>query len=241
MKISNYLDATYLKTPEQSGKTDKETAQIIRELIDEAIDNAYKLVMIRPEYVAMAKETIANANSTVLVGTVIGFHEGTASVEEKLAEAQKAIDDGADELDFVLNYTAFLNGQVNLVKSEVFKGTQLVLDNQKTIKWIIETAALTDDGIIAVTTLIKDVVLANFGEENADKVFVKSSTGFFKTTGNKPAGATFEAMEIIVAHAGPLKVKAAGGVKNYEHAKKMIELGVDRIGTSSAKEIINSQ
>ncbi|PIE49772.1 MAG: deoxyribose-phosphate aldolase [Flavobacteriales bacterium] len=241
MNINNYLDATYLKTPEQSGKTEAETIKIVNDLIEEAIKNEYKLVMIRPKYVAMAKKKIAESNRDVLVGTVIGFHQGTSSIEEKLAEAQKTIDEGADELDFVINYPAFLDGKINLVKSEVFKGTQLVLAYQKTIKWIIETAALTDDEIIAITTLIKDVVISNFDQEKAYNVFVKSSTGFFKTIDNKPSGATFEAMKLIVENARPLQVKAAGGVKNYEQAKKMITLGVDRIGTSSAKQIIHSK
>ena len=89
--------------------------------------------------------------------------------------------------------------------------------------------------IMAILLLF--VTTSNFAEENADKIFVKSSTGFYKTDDNKPAGATFEGMELIVKNAKPLQVKAAGGVKNYEDAVKMINLGVDRIGTSSAKII----
>lgn len=241
MNINRYLDATYLKTPEQSGKSEKETAEIVMCLIKEAVQNDYKLAMIRPEYVAMAKNKIAKADNDLLVGTVIGFHEGTASIADKLAEAKQAIDDGADELDFVINYPAFLKDELQLVEDEVLQGTKLTLESGKTIKWIIEIAALNHDEIVAITKLVKEVVLANFEKKKADKVFVKSSTGFFKTTGNKPSGATFEAMKLIVAHAKPLKVKAAGGVKNYAQAKKMIELGVDRIGTSSALQIMTSK
>ncbi len=241
MNIQSYLDSTYLKTSEQAGISDNETKKNVEHLIDEAIENDFKLVMIRPNFVKHAREIIDKANSEVLVGTVIGFHEGTYSVEEKLKEAEKAIEDGADELDFVVNYTAFLEGKINLVKSEVFKGIQLALQNDKTVKWIIEIAALTNDEIIAITQLIRNVVLTNFDEDKAEKVFVKSSTGFYKTENGKPNGATFEAMELISEHAKPLSIKAAGGVRNYQDAVKMIALGVSRIGTSSAKAIFDGR
>jgi len=237
VNINQYLDATYLKMPAQANISEKETEKKVIALIEEAIQENFKLVMIRPNYVSLAKKLITDANSEVSVGTVIGFHEGTASIEQKLEEAQKAIDDHVDELDFVINYTAFLEAKINLIKSEIFKGTKLALDHHKIAKWIIEIAALNNDEIIAITQLIKDIVLANFGEENAKNVFVKSSTGFYKTNDNKPNGATFEAMQLIVENAKPLQAKAAGGVKSYQDAEKMINLGVTRIGTSSAKLI----
>ena len=79
--------------------------------------------------------------------------------------------------------------------------------------------------------------LENFGIEAAQKVFVKSSTGFYKTEHNLPNGATFETMKLIVENSKPLQIKAAGGVRDYETAVKMIKIGVDRIGTSTSKEI----
>ncbi len=239
MNIAQYLDSTYLKTDAQATISSKETKQNVISLIDEAIENNFKLVMIRPIYVSLAKKLIDDAKSDVLVGTVIGFHEGTNSIEEKLIEAQKAIDDNADELDFVINYPAFLNGQINLIKAEVYKGTKIALENDKIAKWIIEIATLSNDEIVAITKIIHDVVIDNFGEEKAHNVFVKSSTGFYKTEGGKPNGATFEAMQLIVENAKPLQSKAAGGVRNYEDAVKMVELGVTRIGTSSSKAIID--
>lgn len=237
MNINQYLDSTYLKTAVQANISEAATKQKVIDLVNEAIENNFKLAMIRPEFVAMAKKMVAEADSEVLIGTVIGFHEGTYSTNEKLSEAQKAINDNVDELDYVVNYTAFKQEKINLVKAEVYKGTKLALDNNKVAKWIIEIAALTNEEIIALTQLIRDVVLQNFGEENAANVFVKSSTGFFKTEDGKPNGATFEAMELIVENAKPLPAKAAGGVRNYEDAVKMVEMGVTRIGTSSAKVI----
>ncbi|MGV6844689.1 MAG: deoxyribose-phosphate aldolase [Lutibacter sp.] len=237
MNIGNYLDSTYLKTAKQAEISEEENQKKVIALINEAITHHFKLAMIRPKYVNLARTLIDKNNGNVLVGTVIGFHEGTYSIEEKLNEAEKALADGVDELDYVINYPAFKKGQINLVKSEVFKGTKIGLDNDKAVKWIIEVAALDDDEIVAITQLIKDVVVTNFGEEKAQNVFVKSSTGFFKTENGKPAGATFEAMELIVNNCRPLQAKAAGGVRSYEDAVKMVELGVSRIGTSSALKI----
>jgi deoxyribose-phosphate aldolase len=237
ININQYLDSTYLKTAKQANISEEETKKNVQALINEAIENDFKLAMIRPEYVAMAREMISKANANVLIGTVIGFHEGTNTTDEKLKEALQAVKDDVDELDYVVNYTAFKEEKINLVKAEVFKGTKLALDANKVAKWIIEIAALTNEEIIALTQLIRDVVLENFGQENAAKVFVKSSTGFFKTDEGKPNGATFEAMELIVENAKPLPAKAAGGVRNFDDAVKMVEMGVTRIGTSSAKLI----
>ena len=116
-----------------------------------------------------------------------------------------------------------------------------LVENHKIVKWIIEVAALTSKEIIVISQLIKDIVFNDFGKENSDKVFVKSSTGFYKTENNLPNGATFEAMKLIVENARPLKIKAAGGVRDYQTAVKMVELGVDRIGTSSSKEIVRKE
>ena len=241
MEINQYLDATYLKTASQANLSEEENQQKVIDLIKEAILYDYKLIMIRAKYIPLAKEMLQEADKSNLIGTVIGFHEGTYTIEEKLEEAQKAINLGADELDFVVNYEAFKRGEIDLVKNEITKGIELSLANNKVVKWIIEVAALTNKEIIVISQLIKDIVFDVFGEENADKVFVKSSTGFFKTENNLPNGATFETMKLIAENAKPLKIKAAGGVRDYETAVKMVELGVDRIGTSSSKEIVNKE
>ena len=237
MNINQYLDSTYLKTAEQANISEEETKQQVIDLVNECIESNFKLAMIRPKFVAMAHEMVKASNSETVIGTVIGFHEGTYTTSQKLDEAQKAIDDDVDELDYVINYEAFKEGKINLVKAEVYKGTKLAMENNKIAKWIIEIAALTNEEIIVITQLIRDVVLDNFSEENAANVFVKSSTGFYKTEGGKPNGATFEAMELIVENAKPLPAKAAGGVRNFEDAVKMVNLGVTRIGASSAKVI----
>ena len=241
MKMHQFLDATYLKSSAQAGITEAENLEIVKSLTNEAIANNYKLLMIRAKYIPKVKQLLRIANAPTLIGTVIGFHEGTSTVAKKLTEAETAIDLGADELDFVLNYNAFKEGNFQLIDQEIIACTKYCLEKQKVIKWIIETAALTNEEIVVISQRIREIVLKHFTIASAKNVFVKSSTGFYKTANHIPNGATLENMRLIIAHAKPLKVKAAGGVKTLEMAKKMIALGVDRIGTSSAKEIVKNE
>lgn len=241
MDIRPFIDSTYLKTASQAGLDDGQNQLVAEAFIREAVEERFKLIMIRPEMVALAKKIISEAASNVQIGTVIDFPKGQSNIEQKLHEAHQAIVDGADELDFVCNYQAFKNGEVDLVKEEILRGTQLALDNNKIIKWIIEVAALTDKQIIQLSALIKNVVISNFKEADYASVFVKSSTGFYQTQNNEPNGATVPSIIMMIENASPLSVKAAGGVRNYEDAIEMIKLGVKRIGTSAAKAIVNGE
>lgn len=241
MDIKNYLDSTYLKTLEQSGLKPAEHKKMVISFIQEAIDYQFKLIMIRPDQVKLAKEMIVKAKSKVDIGTVISFPEGKNTIEEKLAEAQEAIDNGADDLDFVCNYQAFIEGDLETLKTEILLGTQLGLKHNKIVKWIIEVAALTEKQIIQISCLIKKIVVSNFKEEFYHHVFVKSSTGFYKTENNLPNGATIPSIVMMLENASPLSVKAAGGVRTYDEALEMIKLGVKRIGTSAALAIVSGQ
>ena len=241
MNIRQYLDSTYLKTAAQANLTEAENTQVVKDTIEEAIAEQFKLIMIRPDKVSLAKEMISEAKSNLLIGTVIDFPEGKSSLEEKLAEANVAIQDGANELDFVCNYEAFKNGEIDLVKNEILQCTLLGLTNNKVVKWIIEVAALNDKEIIQLSALIKNIVIQNFEENEYSSVFVKSSTGFYKTENNLPNGATVSSIIKMLENASPLPVKAAGGVRTYEEAVEMINLGVKRIGTSNAKAIANGE
>lgn len=240
MDIRHYLDSTYLKTPEQAGLSADENREVVAGFVREAIDEKFKLMMIRPDMVAMAKQMIRDAESSLRVGTVIDFPEGKSAVTDKVDEALEAIQSGADELDFVCNYTAFKAGDEVVVRDEVLSGTRLGLEHLKTVKWIIEVAALTDSEIVRICSLIKNVVVSNF-EGYYDEVFVKSSTGFYSTPDGIPNGATLSSVTIMLENAAPLPVKAAGGVRTFEEAVQMINLGVKRIGTSSAKAIADGQ
>ncbi len=237
MNIKSYLDSTYLKTAKQANVSETVNLKIIKNSIQEAILEGFKLIMIRPENVSLAKKMIQDVNSKLTIGTVIDFPEGISSLEIKLEEAKKAIANGADDLDFVCNYKVFKNGDVNVVKNEVLACTQLGLENNKIVKWIIEVAALNSDEIIQISALIKNVVLSHFKEENYSNVFVKSSTGFYKTTDNSPNGATTESIIMMIDNAFPLSIKASGGIATLDEAQRYLQLGVNRIGTSAAKAI----
>jgi len=241
MNIAQYLDSTYLKTPLQSGISEEETLVTVKELAQVAIENGIFAVMIRPDYVAEIRKYLDARDSHVILGTVIGFHEGTYSLNEKLAEAKKAIEDGADELDFVINYSEYLKGNLEYAKEEFLTCTQLCIQNRKVAKWIIEIAALTDEQIADLTMNISNWAEENFSQNDLSEIFVKSSTGFYETENGKPNGATFEGVGIMLDNAGKLPVKAAGGVRTPEDAEKMINLGVKRIGTSSALALIKNE
>ena len=237
MDIKQYLDSTYLKTADQAGISVDENAKVVKKAIQEAIDENFKLIMIRPEFVATARKMIREANSKVTIGTVIDFPKGAQSLEFKLAEAQQAVNDGVDDLDFVIDYEAYKRGEVDLVKRQVLACTKFGLEKGKIVKWIIEIAALDEHQIVQLSVLIKNIVVANFKESDYENVFVKSSTGFYPTQNGAPNGATVPAIKLMIENSFPLPVKAAGGVRTYEEAVEMIKLGVKRIGTSAAKTI----
>ena len=238
MDIRQYLDSTYLKTAEQSSISKKKNIQIVEEVVNEAVLEKFKLIMIRPEYIKLAKNIINSSHSNLLVGTVIDFPKGTSSTKEKCKEA---INDNVDELDYVIDYEAFKRNELDYVKNQVVECTKLGLNANKVVKWIIETAALNNHEIVQITALIKNCVISNFKELQYDKVFVKSSTGFYVTQDDSPNGATFSTIKLMIENAFPLPVKASGGIKSYEDAIQMINLGVKRIGTSSAKQIVNNE
>ena len=241
MNIKQYLDSTYLKTASQANLSEKDNTEVVVNCIQEAIENDFKLIMIRPDKVALAKKMIQEAGSKVTIGTVIDFPLGNGSLEEKLAEANQAIENGADDLDFVVDYEAFKRGEIEDVKKQVLEGTKLGLAHNKIVKWIIEVAALDNHQIVQLSALIKNVVIANFSEKEYEKVFVKSSTGFYKTPDGMPNGATVSTIKLMLENSAPLPVKAAGGVRTYEEAVEMIQLGVKRIGTSAAKAIATGE
>lgn len=211
---------------------------IIRGFLNDALSGNYKAVIIRPEYVVSARKLFLEHRTKVLIGTVIDFPEGTSGVDSKLLQAQNAIEDGADELDFVINYMAYKNGETDKVKNEVKMCTELCLTHQKTVKWIIEVAALTDAEIIRLTALIKNTVIRNFKETDYARVFVKSSTGFFKKEGNDLTGATPHTLTLILENATPLSVKASGGIRDLDEVLFYISKGVKRIGTSVGNELV---
>ena len=239
--IGNYIDSTYLKTSDQAGISDDETTRVIVKTIQDAMEHKMKLVMIRPEFVSLADQMIKEYDSDLLVGTVIGFPNGDNSLGEKFDEAIQAIEDGVDELDYVVNYKAFKNGDLDTVMKEVSEGTAIGIEDGLVVKWIIESAALNNQEITELTRLISKIVIETVGEQKARNVFVKTSTGFYKPEDGSTGGATIDAVSLMSQNAGPLKVKASGGIYSREDLEKMVDAGASRIGTSAGLEIIRGE
>lgn len=235
--LNHYIDATFLKT-EEEGFSSSELKGKIDILLKDAEEYDLKCVMIRPEFVSFAHDYLKEKKSNTLVGTVIDFPKGHGGLDIKIAEAEQAIADAADELDFVMDYTSFQKGDREKVEKEVLACTLLALEHHKTVKWIIETAALSTREIVEICSFIKRIIIKNFRESDFEKIFVKSSTGYYKTDDGSPSGATFHNITLMLENAAPLPVKASGGVSDRETARQMIALGVSRIGTSSYENIL---
>jgi deoxyribose-phosphate aldolase len=235
VNIADYLDSTYLKTADEAGISELETKEIVVNAINEAIEAKFACIMIRPEFVAMAKELIETSKSKLKVGTVVDFPFGNKSTEIKVAEAKSAIANGAYDIDYVCDYNAFKRGSFEKFDNDIVEGTKLALDHKKIVKWIIETGALSRDEIRDISMRIAKLVQANFSQ-NAKKVFIKTSTGYYGGY-----GATVKDLKTIKSVAGNLKIKASGGVSNRKDCLEMIKAGASRIGTSKAQIIYNEK
>lgn len=191
-------------------------------LFNEAKEHQFLGVCINPAYVKLAKEHLKD--SDVKVVTVIGFPLGANRSNVKAFETSKAVEDGADEIDMVINVTAIKNKDYNFVVNDI-KAVKAACQD-KPLKVILETDLLEKDEIKKACELCI--------EAKAD--FVKTSTGFVKGG----VGAKAEDVKLMYETVSPygLKVKASGGIRDKEAALKMLEAGAERLGTSSGVKIV---
>lgn len=191
-------------------------------LFNEAKAHKFLGVCINPAYVKLAKENLKD--NDVKVVTVIGFPLGANRSDVKAFEASKAVEDGADEIDMVINVTAIKNKDYDFVVNDI-KAVKAACKD-KPLKVILETDLLEKDEIKKACELCV--------EAKAD--LVKTSTGFVKGG----VGAKAEDVKLMDETVSPygLKVKASGGIRDKETAVKMIEAGADRLGTSSGVKIV---
>lgn len=192
-------------------------------LFNEAKAHKFLGVCINPAYVKLAKENLKD--NDVKVVTVIGFPLGANRSDVKAFEASKAVEDGADEIDMVINVTAIKNKDYDFVVNDI-KAVKAACKD-KPLKVILETDLLEKDEIKKACELCV--------EAKAD--LVKTSTGFVKGG----VGAKAEDVKLMYETVSPygLKVKASGGIRDKETAVKMIEAGADRLGTSSGVKIVS--
>ncbi len=173
-------------------------------------------VCVKPYHVKLAKRLLAE--SDVLVSTVVGFPHGSSTTETKIAEARQALEEGAVELDMVINYGELRSGHLDYVRDEVKVICDLAHSRNAKVKVIFENAYLTDEEKIAACKLCD--------EAGAD--WVKTSTGF------APTGATVADIKLMRANVSDrVQVKAAHGVRTLAAALEMIDAGVTRIGATA--------
>jgi len=211
-KINQFIEHTLLRPDIVDSDVSK--------LVEEAIDYSFLGVCVPPFWVKRASREISKSRLQLI--TVVGFPFGYSMTEAKVEEIDRAIESGANELDVVINISAF-KSNMSWAKIELAKFSKIIHNNGCLMKTIIETAYLTNDEIV-----------------EACKIAVESGTDFVKTsTGFAPTGAKAKTVKLIRKNIPQnVGVKASGGIKDYGTARLMIESGADRLGMSSSLKVI---
>lgn len=216
--LNRYIEHTLLK---QDATKDE-----LVKLLDEAIEHKFLGVCVNPSNVKFAKEYLKNSaeNSDIKIVTVVGFPLGANKSEVKAFETKLAVEDGADEIDMVINVSLLKDKDFNAVQKDIETVKKFCLD--KALKVILETDLLTKEEIETACKLCI--------EAKAD--FVKTSTGFVKNG----VGAKIEDVELMFKTVSPygLQVKASAGIRDKKTALDMIKAGASRLGTSAGVEIV---
>lgn len=193
----------------------------IRQICDDAVKYRTASVCIPPCYVKQAYDYM---EGKIPVCTVIGFPNGNMTTKTKEFETKDAIENGASEIDMVINVGWLRDKKYDLVEEEI--RTLKKACGERILKVIIETCLLTEEEKIKMCQIVT----------NAGADYIKTSTGF------SSGGATFEDIKLFAEHVGPdVKIKAAGGISSMEDAERFISLGADRLGTSRIVKIIKGE
>jgi len=213
MNIAQYIDHTLLKPAT--------TIHELKKLCEEAVQYNFYAVCVPPPLVKNARSILAN--SPVKTATVIGFPFGYSVARAKLDEAQQAIQDGADELDVVINLIALRSNAWQYLELEMEQIVEAAHARNRLVKVIIESGILTDEEIVKCC-----------------EIYAKARVDFMKTsTGYAEKGATIEAVQLMRAHLpANIKIKASGGIRTFEAAQQYIQAGANRLGTSSGVAIV---
>lgn len=207
-EILSHVDHTQLKA--------YATWEDIKKLCEEAVELHTASVCVPPCYVKRIKDAYPDLN----ICTVVGFPLGYSVTEAKAAETKKALEDGAGEIDMVINITDVKNGDYDAVEREI--RTLKEMTGEKILKVIIETCYLTEGEKIRLCEIVT----------RAKADYIKTSTGF------GTAGASLEDIRLFREHIGPdVKMKAAGGIRTKEDMEAYLKEGCERIGSSAAGKI----
>lgn len=207
-EILSHVDHTQLKA--------YATWEDIKKLCEEAVELHTASVCVPPCYVKRIKDAYPDLN----ICTVVGFPLGYSVTEAKAAETKKALEDGAGEIDMVINITDVKNGDYDAVEREI--RTLKEMTGEKILKVIVETCYLTEEEKIRLCEIVT----------RAKADYIKTSTGF------GTAGASLEDIRLFREHIGPdVKMKAAGGIRTKEDMEAYLKEGCERIGSSAAGKI----
>ncbi|MCI9227224.1 MAG: deoxyribose-phosphate aldolase [Dorea sp.] len=192
----------------------------IRQICDDAVTYHTASVCIPPSYVKQACEYVRGRTA---VCTVIGFPNGYMTTRAKEYETRDAIENGASEIDMVINIGWLKDKKYDLIEDEI--RILKAACGGKILKVIIETCLLTDEEKIKMCEIVT----------RAEADYIKTSTGF------SSGGAVFEDIELFAANVGAnVKIKAAGGISSLDDARKFLKLGADRLGTSRIVKIVKN-
>ena len=217
MNIASYIDHTILRVDC--------TADEVRQVCDEAVQYQFAAVCIPPFYVQLAAQRLKQHLPKINVATVVGFPMGYASTPAKIEEIKRAIDDGADELDAVINICALKEGNWSYVANDIDSMTTAARLKGKKIKIILETGLLNEQEIGQLAEVVSQ----------SEPDFVKTSTGFNGT------GAELDKVELLKELLGDkIAIKASGGIRTRAAALSFIQAGASRIGTSSALKLLGA-
>jgi deoxyribose-phosphate aldolase len=210
--LKQYIDYTLLSP--QTSLTD------VKRLCGEAREYGFHAVCVPPFFVSRARSELQD--SGVLLATVIGFPYGYNDTSIKVAAARRCLEEGADELDIVINLSAVKSGEWNYVRNEIEQLATTVRLKGKVCKFILELGVLTEaerDRLVEICNAVQPT-------------FVKTSTGL-------QGGATVEQVRYLRANLHPeIKIKASGGIRTADQARQLLEAGADRIGTSAGPALI---
>jgi deoxyribose-phosphate aldolase len=213
IELSKHIEHTLLK-PSASRED-------IRNLCREAVEYQFFGVCVPPYFVRLANDILKDEHVKVI--TVIGFPFGYQTKATKVEETKRVIEDGADEIDMVINIAAFKSDDFSYVREDIESIATLCRLRNKVLKVIIETCLLTPDEIVKICEIVSEVGVD----------YIKTSTGY------NGEGATLENIKLIrQSSSGKIKIKASGGIKTRKFAEQLIKAGADRIGTSSGISII---
>lgn len=219
-KLAKYFDQTLLKA-----YADEKTLEAF---CNECKQYGFASVMSHSSAVPLCRGVLGE-NSEVKVGCVVGFPLGEMTIDAKLFEAKEAIQNGADEIDYVINLGKLKSGEMAYLREEMRRIVALCHQNGALCKVIFETCYLTREEIIALSQIA--------AEEKPD--FIKTSTGFGTPTDGKASGATVQDVRLMKETVGgAVRVKASGGIRTLADALSMIEAGAERIGTSAGVQIL---